>query len=187
MSLLLPLLLAAVQPTPPALAFELSFAPAVMPQPFTGRLFVLAAREPIKGAPPRQNWFNPYPFFSQDVRGWKPGEPLRFRPDHAFPHSLGQLPPGKYYFQAVMDLDRGGQNPLTSPGNGYSKPVAVEVRGAAGPISLTLDQIIPEPRFEETERVKLVEIESKLLGAFHGRPVRLRAGVVLPRSFGNEP
>src|SRR5205823_4777076 len=37
------------------------------------------------------------------------------------------------------------------------------------------------------ERVKLVDIESPLLSAFHGKPMRLRAGVVLPRSYAQEP
>src|SRR5262249_40090255 len=39
------------------------------------------------------------------------------------------------------------------------------------------------PPFKETPRVKLVEIESKLLTDFHRRPTRLRAGVVLPTSY----
>ena len=38
----------------------------------------------------------------------------------------------------------------------------------------------------ETERVKLFEVESRLLSAFHGKPISLRAGVVLPKSFATE-
>src|SRR5262249_20603335 len=49
------------------------------------------------------------------------------------------------------------------------------------------DQVYHEPPFKETERVKLVEVESRLLTAFHGRPTRLRAGVVLPASFHDHP
>ena len=56
-----------------------------------------------------------------------------------------------------------------------------------GPVELKLDQVYQEPPFKETERVKLVEIESKLLTQFHGKPMRLRAGVVLPPSFAEEP
>ena len=36
---------------------------------------------------------------------------------------------------------------------------------------------------EETEHVQFVQMRSELLSKFHGRPVDLRAGVVLPRSF----
>jgi S-formylglutathione hydrolase FrmB len=40
-----------------------------------------------------------------------------------------------------------------------------------------------EPPYKETERVKLVEVESKQLTAFHKKPTKLRASVVLPDSF----
>src|SRR5688500_13235757 len=66
----------------------------VAPDGFTGRVFVLASGQPIKDVPPRQNWFKPYPFFAQDVKGWGPGEPLAFAPQHHFPHRLAELSPG---------------------------------------------------------------------------------------------
>jgi hypothetical protein len=178
----------ATPPPNPALAVQVSFAKTVSAEPFTGRVFLIASREPIKGAPPKQRWFTPFPFFAQDVKGWRPDQPLAFRPDHAFPTEWDQLPREKFYLQAVMDLDRGGQNSLTAPGNAFSKAVAVDLTAPpAGPVALLIDQIIPERLFEEKERIKLVDIESKLLSQFHGKPVRLRAGVVLPRSFKSEP
>jgi hypothetical protein len=54
-------------------------------------------------------------------------------------------------------------------------------------VALTIDQVYHERPFQETGQVKLVEIESRLLTAFHGRPTRLRAGVVLPASFQDHP
>ena len=54
-------------------------------------------------------------------------------------------------------------------------------------MQLVLDQVVPQRPFKDTDRVKLLEIDSKLLSKFHGKPIKLRAGVALPRSFATEP
>lgn len=170
-----------------ATGISLTFGKNVSATPFTGRVFVIASRQAIGAGAFRQNWLKPEPFFAQDVRDWQPGAPLEFLPDASMPGPWSSLSAGKYYLQAVLDMDRGGQNPLTSAGNGYSKPLTVELGGdRSGPIALTIDQVIPERAFKETERVKLIDVPSKLLTAFHGKPMRLRAGVVLPRSYSQE-
>jgi Putative esterase len=89
----------------------------------------------------------------------------------------------------VMDRDLGGISFAASPGNLYSKPVTLDKFDptAAGDIALTLDQVAEEPKFPESDTVKLVDIESKLLTRFHGKPTRMRAGVVLPPSYSKEP
>ena len=167
--------------------FRLTFTNKVTAD-FTGRVFVAASRQPLKDGPLRQSWFKPEPFFAQDVSNWKPGTPLAFHPAYHFPYPLEKLPAGKYYIQAVMDLDRGGQNALTAAGNGFSNPHMLDLAERAdGPIALTIDQVVPEKTFTENERVKLVDIESRLLTAFHGTPTRLRAGVVLPKSYADHP
>ena len=58
---------------------------------------------------------------------------------------------------------------------------------ATGTVELKLDQVYKARPFKETDTVKLVDIESKLLTKFHGKPTRMRAGVVLPPSFAKEP
>src|SRR5262249_48322165 len=133
-------------------------------------------------------WFKPEPFFAQNVKDWKPGETLEFQPTECFPQPLRDLPPGKYYVQAIVDHE-GGQSALSSPGNGYSKAIPLELDFTKGTskIDLTIDQVVQPRKFVEKDNVKLVDIESKLLTDFHGRPTRLRAGVVLPKSFATEP
>jgi hypothetical protein len=190
MNALLCLFFVAVQPQVDSkpLAVQMTFGKKAAAEPFTGRVFLIASRSSISGAPPKQPWFKPFPFFAQDVRGWRPEEPLVFQPQHAFPMTLDKLPAEKLYLQAVMDLDRGGQHPLTAPGNLYSKSIVLDPKSPPdGPLSFVIDQVVPERRFEETDRVKLVDIESKLLTQFHGVPIRLRAGVVLPKSFADQP
>jgi pimeloyl-ACP methyl ester carboxylesterase len=172
-----------------ALEFHISFDKAVTEASFTGRVYVFLTSKPSQGAPHSVNWFNPEPCFARDVNGWKPGE-TAVLPQGAlgFPEPLSKLKRGAYWVQAVMDLDRGERSFSDAPGNGYSRPVRLMLDPqAGGPVPLKIDQVVPARPFRETERVKLVDVESRLLSAFYGRPVRMHAGVVLPKSFAANP
>src|SRR5207249_3495611 len=132
---------------------------------------------------------NPDPTFAVDVKDWKPGETRVVGNDAiSIPAPLAKLPKGTYSVFAVMDFDRGDRHFSTAEGNGYSAGQRLELDpDSTGPVKLTIDQIYHAPKFQETERVKLVEIESKLLTQFHGRPTKMRATVTLPASFTTEP
>jgi Putative esterase len=171
------------------LRFEVTLDHSVSAEPFSGRVYVMLTRQAVADLPGGINWFRPEPVFAKDIRGWKPGEPLVIGPDAlAFPEPLTKLPAGTYTVHAVMDFDRGSRHFTRADGNGYSKGLRRELDPEmSGAVKLHIDQVYREPTFKETDRVKLVDIESKLLTAFHGRPVRLRAGVVLPKSFATEP
>lgn len=180
-------------PTPQqslALQVELSFSKSVTGAAFTGRVFVIASKNPIneKANPPAPGWFNPYPFFAQEVTKWSPDTPLKFQPQYALLQPWDKLAKGKYYLQAVLDRDLGGRTFNASPGNAYSKPVMVDLNmPPTETIKLLIDQVIPEKKLEDKGRVKFVELESNLLGKFHGKPIKLRAGVVVPKSFADDP
>jgi pimeloyl-ACP methyl ester carboxylesterase len=171
------------------LEFHVTFDKAVSAKPFTGRVYVMLTKaeknEPRFGP----SWFHPEPIFARDVKDWRPGEELVIDGTAlAFPDPLSKLPKAAWSAQAVMDFDRGERNFSTAPGNGYSKVVRKDLDPVAtGPIALAIDQVVPPRTFKETERVKQVEIDSKLLSDFHKRPVKMRAGVVLPKSFAAEP
>ena len=177
--------LLAADPRP--LEFKLIFDKAALDTPFTGRVFVVIRSQPtpLEGA---MSWFKPEPGLYKDVTNWKPGEPLTL--DAAAVQYLKpyDLKPGKYHVRAVMDRDLGGASFAASPGNIFSKEVALDLDPkTTGTVELKLDQVKPSPEFKETDIVKLVDFESKLLSEFHGKPMRMRAGVVLPPSFGKEP
>ena len=104
----------------------------------------------------------------------------------AFPvDSLAALTAGTYSVQAVLIVNRDLY--LTdAPGNLYSPPRTVTLDPARDPvIRLELTERIPAEEWppDETELVRFVRIRSERLSAFHGRPIFLRAGVVLPRGF----
>jgi len=169
------------------LEFKLTFDKAALDQPFTGRVYVTFRT--TSPPPTGLNWFRPEPGLATDVKDWKPGEPLVLDDRAiAFPTPLAELKAGKYYVCAVMDRDLGGNSFLASPGNIHAKVVQLELDPkTSGTVELKLDQVYKEREFKETDTVKLVDIESKLLTKFHGKPMRMRAGVVLPPSFAKEP
>lgn len=163
--------------------FTLSFTSTVSNQPFTGRVFVMFSR----GGEPRfgPNWFSPQPFFAKDVKDWKPGEKLALGAEAiGFPKKLNELPAGSYNVQAVLDLDLGPREIGNGTGNGYSKVTKVTLDPKKGfDVPLEIDQVVKGRPFPESENIKLVEIESQLLSKFHGKPIKLRAGVKLPDSY----
>ena len=166
--------------------FEVVFDAKVHPGPITGRVYVMldvpsGPREPRFGP----DWFAPQPFFAVDAKDWKAGEPLKFGKDAiGFPGPLKTLPPGIYRAQAVVRLNPDTHAIGDGEGNAYGPVVRVEI-GPEGqrPTKLTIDTVVPTKPFEETDRLKLVDIESKLLSAFHNRPVHIKAAVVLPEGL----
>ncbi|HQR43808.1 MAG TPA: hypothetical protein PLX97_14035, partial [Gemmatales bacterium] len=164
--------------------FQLTFSPEVSDKPFTGRVLIMLG----SGGEPRNgpNWFNPSPFFAKDVKDWKPGETIVVGSEAiGYPGKLEQLPAKEYTVQAVMDLDTANSHRIGSaPGNAYSKPVKATLNGQQFfKLALHIDQVVKENPPKDSERTRFIEIESKLLSQFHGKPIKMRAGVKLPKSY----
>lgn len=169
---------------------EITFDAAVSAQPYTGRVYVLTSRDESRAPRHAVDWFNPKPFFAQEVVDWQPGAPLSIDPAKClgYPGPLSELPAGTYYVQAVIDLNGWGRSVINAPGNAYSDAVAVEHDPENPPrVSLRIQRTIPQRVLKDTDDVKFVRIKSKLLSAFHQRNVYLQAAVGLPASYADEP
>ena len=184
---------------------EVSYATDMNEGPLTGRLIVILAKndrqEPRFQASP---FTGSAPYFGLDVEDLKPGEsatidstalgsPLK---------SLADLPAGDYFAQAVLNvytkvhrkdghviwvhLDQWeGQQWNRSPGNLVSAVEKVHLDAAAGfNVKLTLNKKLPPVEIPpDTEWVKRVKIQSKLLSEFWGCPIYIGACVLLPRDY----
>lgn len=146
--------------------------------------------------------------FGLDVDSWKPGAAQVFR-GNEFGYPVSQLrdfPAGEYYVQVLlhqyetfrrkdghvvkMPMDRGeGQQWNLAPGNLYSKPLKVRVNPRQkGVVRLEMTEKIPPiPKPADTKYIKHIEIESKLLTEFWGRPMTLGAHVLLPEGWAEHP
>ena len=173
-----------------------SFPAEVHPEPITARVLLFLSRS--QGREPRYapDYFDLQPVFAIDVTNLRPDEQVVFSRDKfstpdalAFPGPLDRLEQGKYYAQALIDLDNTRPEFDSGPGNLYSKVVECNLpRSEVETIELVTERVIePRPPQQDTDRVKLVEIRSKLLSDFHGREFKLRAGVVLPEDYDEMP
>jgi hypothetical protein len=102
--------------------------------------------------------------------------------------SLSKLRPGTYAVQALLhtNLDLNIPN---APGDLYSPVTTVRLDPAAGgTIPLEFSRAVPHETLPpDQELVKYLRLHSRLLSEFHGRPIHLRAGVILPRDFYRHP
>src|SRR5579863_2945223 len=196
-------------PSNSQLKFEVSFPEAVHAGAVTGRVFIMIS--PEKEPEPRLgagSWDDGPPLFGVDVNQLRPGESavidgstLGYPTD-----SLRDVPPGDYYVQALINvytqfhradghtiwahMDQWeGQQFNTSPGNLYSEVEHVHLDAASGyDLKLNLSKVIPPVmQAPDTEWVKHVKIQSKLLTAFWGHPMYLEATILLPRGYDSHP
>jgi hypothetical protein len=174
----------------PPVTFSVSFPEAVRAEPATGRLVVYLIRDGSglpPGEPPSNGpfWGSLQPMFGVDVKGLAPGQDAVVdQTAAASPAPLAELAPGKYTAQAVLDVSRLASNWRFEPGNLYSETVKFEVAAGADPqrVEIEFARAIPPREFPNqlTAGIELFEVRSELLSAFHGREVKLRAGVVPP-------
>ena len=160
--------------------------------PKSGRLLVVLGR--AEGREPRltvgATGMHGATILGRDVDNLAPGGTVALDASSAlFPIAhLRQLRPGTYAVQALLHTNP-DLNVPNAPGDLYSKVKTVRVDPVAGgTVALELSEAVPEETLPaDTELVKYLKIRSKLLSDFHGRPIYLRAGVILPRDFAREP
>jgi len=171
--------------TASGVSFEVAYPEQVADgSPITARVYVMLASPEARGEPRLgPNWFQPQPFFAKDVRDWKPGEAIRIGDEaDGFPTTLGKLAPGRYRAQAVVRLNLDTAKIGAGEGNLFGPIVDVEAPSRSGdPIALHVDQVVPPHELEETDRIKYAEFPSPILTAFHGRPIKHQAAVILPK------
>jgi len=146
--------------------------------------------------------------FGVDIQRLGPGEPAIFDASvFGYPvETLSDVPAGRYRVQAVLHkyetfhrsdghtvqlpMDRGeGQHWNRAPGNLYSTPVTVDFDPSSTiPLLIALDQVIPPIETPaDTEYIKHIRIQSRLLTEFWGRPMYLGAHVLIPHGFDDHP
>lgn len=137
-------------------------------------------------------WDDPQPIFGITARSMGQGDSILLDDAaDAFPIALSKLPPGEY--RAAARLLQPGQSAdawRTRPGNYLSETITFVIpdqpaaRAAMPPVDIGLSKptLAPTPAWKPGV-VEEFTLESKLLSSFHGSPVTLRAGIILPANF----
>jgi enterochelin esterase-like enzyme len=170
------------------LRFEITLDPKVAPQGSSGRLLVFLAdaskpREILSGGfVPGETWIA-----AKEVEYFAAGSTIVFDADViAYPKPFSQAAPGDYEFMALLDPEHLYARSAQVGGDLYSAVVTVRGINPAdtAPVKLVITKITPvRPKPVDTDTVKLVEFVSPILSKFWGRPITMRAGVVLPPDY----
>ena len=175
----------------PGLRFEVTLDPSLPTQPPGRLLVVLASSDRVE---PRRligrTDRNATPTLGVDVPALAPADrAILDATAAAFPiESLGALPAGEYHVQAVLNTNRDLRSP-SAPGNLYSEPLRVALDPAqTEPVRLSLTRRIPDDQLPaDADYFRFIKIRSDLLTEFYGRPIYLRAGIILPPGYDQEP
>ena len=170
------------------LRFRVTLARESSPKGTGGRLLVLMSdscqeRQTLTVDPDSGNTW----IAAMEVSHMLPGQTIEFNPDlKAYPRPFSQADPGTYQFMALLDADHSYVYSGQNGGDLYGPVVKVEALIPANtpPIELVLNRTEPPLKVTDRERIKLAEFQSPLLTSFWGRPIKMRAGVVLPPSYG---
>lgn len=95
--------------------------------------------------------------------------------------SLDNIPEGEYYVQCVWYQNTDIAN-VNAPGNYFGEKQKVSVSDQLA-INMTIDQVIPERTIVENELARMVDFKSDTLSKWWGRPVSLKASVLLPSGY----
>ena len=189
--------------------FEISYPASLDQGPITGRVFVMISKNNRVEPRLQAGSYNAsIPFYGLDVNALKPGDNAAIDTSVlGYPvESLNQLPAGEYYVQALLNVytqvhrknghviwvhwdQWEGQQWNRSPGNLISEVQRVRLDPANGfNVKLSLTKKIPPVQIPaDTEWVKRVKIQSKMLSEFWGRPVYLGATLLLPKGYEQNP
>jgi enterochelin esterase-like enzyme len=175
------------------LRFAARLAPEVSDRPVSGRLIVFM--KPDSGPSSEMlepGYFDPESVWlaAMEVRNLAPGASVELDPDGVrAPRKLSLAPKGDYRIMALLDPDHTYAYHGADDGDLYSEIVRMAALdpAAAAPveIALTKRKTVDPPR--DTELVKLASMRGEALTAFWGRPVEVRAGVVLPPGYASSP
>ncbi len=174
--------------------FEITLDPALPTQP-PGRLLVVAVPgDSVQRIEPRRFVGEPgsgaVPTFGADAAELVPGGSVIVdvtSESHPL-GSLTDLEAGKYWVQAVL-ITNTELRSTDAPGNIYSEPALVSIDPLErASVHLTLNHRIPSEELPvEGGYLRFIKIRSELLSRFHGRPIYLRAGVILPLGYDRQP
>ncbi len=167
------------------LTFRVTLNPSIAPNGISGRLFVFldkgdSSRDRIHvGFLPEGVWIA-----AKEIPFWKPGETIELNPNElAFPQAFSKANKAGYVVMALLDPDHSFARDRQDAGDLVSPVVVLADLDPANatPVALELNSVTPPAApATDTANIKTVEFESPSLTAFWGRPILMRAGVVLP-------
>jgi len=189
------------------LKFEVSYPAETHGDPITGRVYAIISRSDERDLR-FQTGFTGVPIWGQNVAALKPGVAgIINEGAYGYPlESIRDIPAGEYFVQGFINIysefkrsdghtiwlhddQWEGQQWNRSPGNLYSDTIKVTIDPSRPQtIRLNCKNVIPPVEIPpDTEYVKRIKFQSKILTEFWGRPIYLGATILLPRGYDSHP
>lgn len=189
------------------LTFKVSFPGSEHSSPITGRALVILSRT-NRREPRFQVYTGGVPFFGKDIVRLEPGQAVMIDGDtFGYPlANLAEIPPGEYFVQGFINLytefkrsdgftiwmhndQWEGQRWNRSPGNLFSDVQKVYIDPQADTaVELSCGNTIPPVTVPpDSDYVKRIKFQSKILSDFWGEPMYLGAVILLPQGYENDP
>jgi Putative esterase len=171
--------------------FRVTVAPGLSNAPLSGRLIVLMSNQtgsadrlaPSFGPDAHSVWVA-----AKEVHGLTQETPVDLDPNElAYPAAFCTAPAGSYKVKAVLDIDHNFAY-YDDASDGDLVSVASEQNfnpSSPEKISLTLTERKSNPPLQLPPHAELIDFVSPASSEFWGRPIHMRAAVVLPPSYGS--
>src|SRR5437588_5885804 len=154
--------------------FSVVFPPGAFSGAFSGRVVIYLANAAAKEEPRfGPDWSHPQPMYAAKFANVKAGQQMVITDANAigFPGKIAALPDGEYEVQAVVDRNLGGRAIGTSAGNLYSDVLHVRLSGSRmQSIVIVCSHVVSAPTFQNTNGLRELSIQSKLLSDWYHRP-----------------
>ncbi len=163
---------------------------ATASEPLSGRLLIFMRKDDGKPADTFEPDFtDPNAVFisGTEITNLTAGKSIEINADTlAFPSAFSNAPAGNYQVYALLDRDHSYTYSGMGAGDIYSKVVKATMPSSG--TELMLDQpVLQFAVYAPKQTVKLIEYKSPMLSSFWGRPIEMKAAVVLPPSYDKSP
>ena len=171
------------------LRFTITLSPTLSSEPVSGRLIVFMTKssESLQVIEPSLFDLDKVWVAAKEVHNLTPGRSIDLNPDDiASPAPLSSAQPGDYQVMAMLDVNHSYS--YSGMGAGDLRSEVISARGLtpseADPVQLTLTKLVADEHpINDNDNTKLITFQSPSLSAFWGRPVVMRAGVLLPPGY----
>lgn len=96
------------------------------------------------------------------------------------------IPLKEYYIQVVWVQNKEKESQNNAPGNLYSEPIKINT-SKKQKAEIVLSKIIPNRKLEKHNLVKFFEIKSEILSKWWNKRMGLKASILLPSGYENNP
>ena len=152
-----------------------------------GRLFIFLSQDSLV-EPRTQIWPNPQRkthIFARNIKNFNANKVLKINKDDEFIRtsewSLENIPAGKYFVQILWDQDK-NESRINAQGNLYTKKEGINLDRSTE-IDFTLNQKIGGRMVKNHPLSKAIDFKSDTLSKWWGKPVYLKASVLLPHGY----